>query len=370
MESLRQILVEFNPELPLERASTLPASWYRHPDLLDLERRAVFHASWQPVALAHQVAGSGSFATADLLGEPIAVVRDQEGTLRAFANVCRHRGARVLHEPCGQATRLRCHYHGWTYDLAGHLRGVPEFDGVADFRREENGLPPWPVATWGPFAWVHLGQPTDQAAELAEPNRQLTPAGFDTLTWVERREYDLACNWKVFVDNYLDGGYHINTIHPGLAGVIDYSQYRAEIYPTSSVQLGPLKPPDADDPVARVRTGTQAQYWWIYPNVMINLTEGVMDTNIVLPLGVDRCWVIFDFYFARTEAEPDRAFNQQSIAVGHQVQLEDMNICAEVQRGLASRTYRAGRFSVKREGPGYAFHQLLARRLVQGLDRS
>jgi choline monooxygenase len=88
----------------------------------------------------------------------------------------------------------------------------------------------------------------------------------------------------------------------------------------------------------------------------------------VLPLGVDRCRVLFDFYFARTETQADRAFIAESIAIGHQVQLEDMGICAEVQRGLASRTYRAGRFSVKREGPGYAFHQLLARRLAQGLD--
>lgn len=359
MNSLAETLAQFDPNLPLERAATLPAAWYWHPELADLERRAVFHATWQPVGLAHQVAAPGSYLTADVVGEPVAVVRDEAGTLRAFANVCRHRGARVLHEPCGAATRLRCRYHGWTYDLAGALRGLPEFDGVQDFRREDHGLPTWPVATWGPFVWVHLGAPTDLAADLAEPTRMLAPTGFESLRWVERREYDLACNWKVFVDNYLDGGYHINTVHPGLAGVIDYTQYRAEIYPISSVQLGPLRPADPDDPVGRVRTGTQAQYWWLYPNVMVNVTEGVMDTNIVLPLAVDRCRVIFDFYFATD----DPKYLAESIAVAHQVQVEDMEICAEVQRGLASRTYQAGRFSVRREGPGYAFHQLLARRL-------
>jgi choline monooxygenase len=360
VESLRQTLAQFDPTRPLERAETLPASWYWHPEVAELERRAVFQATWQPVGLAHQVATAGSYLTADVVGEPVAVVRDLDGTLRAFANVCRHRGARVLQEPCGAATRLRCRYHGWTYDLAGQLRGVPEFDGVQDFRREDHGLPMWPVAVWGPFVWVHLGTPTDLAGELAEPTRSLTPAGFESLRWVERREYELACNWKVFVDNYLDGGYHINTVHPGLAGVIDYAQYRAEVYPTCSVQLGPLRPPDLDDPVARVRSGTQAQYWWVYPNLMVNLTDGVMDTNVVLPLGVERCRVIFDFYFAST----DPAYIAESIAVGDQVQVEDMGICAEVQRGLVSRAYRAGRFSVKREGPGYAFHQLLGRRLV------
>jgi len=364
MTALQQRLAEFDPNRPLERAETLPASWYLDPAVLDLERRAVFHGSWQPVGLAHLVAEPSSFLTADLVGEPIAVVRDSEGTLRAFANVCRHRGARVLQEPCGLATKLRCRYHGWTYDLAGNLRGVPEFDGVRDFEREDHGLPSWPVAERGPFVWVHLGQPTDLALEMAEPEKLLIPAGYPTLTHVEQREYTLDCNWKVFVDNYLDGGYHINTVHPGLAGVIDYSQYRSEVFPACSVQLGPLRPPDPNDPVSRVRTGTQAQYWWIYPNLMINLTDGVMDTNRVVPLGVDRCRVVFDFFFARTHSLEERAYIAESIAVGHQVQLEDMGICAEVQRGLASRTYRAGRFSVKREGPGCAFHQLHARRLA------
>ncbi len=363
MTGLRELLAEFDSERPLERAETLPASWYRDPALLELERRAVFHATWQPIGLSHQVEAPGSFLTADLAGEPIAVVRDEAGTLRAFANVCRHRGARVLSEPCGQANRLRCRYHGWTYDLAGRLRGVPEFDGVEDFQRKDHGLPEWPVATWGPFIWVHLGQPTDLAAELAEPTRHLAMTSFDTLTRVERREYELACNWKVFVDNYLDGGYHINTVHPGLAGVIDYGQYRAEVFPTCSVQWGPLRPADPADPVGRVRTGTHAQYWWNYPNLMLNLTDGVLDTNLVLPLAVDRCRVVFDFFFTRTETEADRSFIRESIAVADQVQREDIGICEEVQRGLASRTYRAGRFSVKREGPGYAFHQLLARRL-------
>src|SRR5262249_2267590 len=177
--------------------------------------------------------------------------------------------------------------------------------------------------------------------------------------------YDLACNWKVYVDNYLDGGYHVNTVHPGLAGVLDYTQYRTEVAGNTSVQISPIKPPGqgADATVAGVRTGGEAKHGRDFPNFMPNLYAGVMDTNLVLPLGPDRCRVVFDFFFAQTEGEAAARYMQESMAVAHQIQLEDSGICEEVQRGLGSRSFDTGRFSVRREVAGYHFHQLLARRL-------
>jgi len=177
-----------------------------------------------------------------------------------------------------------------------------------------------------------------------------------------RREYVLECNWKVFVDNYQDGGYHVNTVHPGLAGALDYSKYRTELHAMNTVQISPIKPSD-DPTVHKVRTGTHAYYWWIFPNLMVNLYQGVMDINLTLPLGPDRCRVLFDFYFTEVDSPEAKLFNEQSIAVAHQVQLEDIGVCDEVQRGLRSRSYDTGRFSVKREAGGYYFHQLLARAL-------
>jgi choline monooxygenase len=190
--------------------------------------------------------------------------------------------------------------------------------------------------------------------------------GIAKLKFAGRREYELACNWKVFVDNYQDGGYHVNTVHPGLAGALDYSKYRTENYAQTSVQISPLK--QSDDPaVGKVRTGTNAYYWWIFPNLMINIYQGVLDTNLVLPLGPDRCRVIFDFYFEDTDGPQAQQFIADSIAVAHQVQLEDWHVCEEVQRGLKSRSYDTGRFSVKRESGGYHFHRLLAQKLRVGL---
>jgi choline monooxygenase len=349
-------LDHFDPNLPLEHARTIPAAWYRDQDIADLERQYIFGDSWLAAGRADQVAKPGSFFTADLAGEPIVVVRDQEGILRAFYNVCRHRAARVACQAEGNASKLRCRYHGWTYDLTGRLRGTPEFDGVADFRREDNGLVPVAVAEWGPVVWVHLGKEHEPIAEWTAP---LTRRGFEpmmaSLRFAGRKEYRLGCNWKVFIDNYLDGGYHVNTIHPGLASVLDYSKYRTEIDGHASVQISPLE--RGPEEVAAVRRGENAYYAWVFPNLMLNLYEGVLDIDIVLPDGPAACRVVFDFYFDDLEK------SEQSIAVAHQIQLEDVGICEDVQRGLASRSYDTGRFSVRREGGGYHFHQLLAHSL-------
>lgn len=365
-ENLEDTLDQFDPTLPLEQARTIPGDWYTDPQIYAAESRAVFHDTWQVVGRVDQVSKPGSFVTAQLAGEPIVVVRDEKGNLRAFYNVCRHRAARVAPEESGHVTRFRCRYHGWTYDLAGHLRGTPEFDGVADFDRAANGLMPVSVDTWGPLVWVHLGGPHETLADFLAPMPERTLGlGVEALRFVERREYTLRCNWKVFVDNYLDGGYHVNTVHPGLAGVLDYAQYHTELAPHASVQISPIKAatPQAAADVGQVRGGDAAYYWWVFPNFMLNLYQGVMDTNLVLPLGVDSCRVIFDFYFAGGDQEQGREFQDRSIAVAHRIQQEDVDICEEVQRGLASRAYGAGRYSVKRENGVYHFHQLLARHL-------
>jgi choline monooxygenase len=360
---VHELLQAFDATLPLAKARTIPSAWYFDPEIHALECRKVFGNAWQYVGRAEQVRDHGSFLTIEIAGEPILVVRDEKGTLRAYHNACRHRAAQVINEPCGHATKLRCRYHGWTYDLAGKLRGTPEFEGVEDFRKEEQGLPAMAVETYGPFVFVHQGTPKQTLAEFLAPFPEKTQGlGIDEMHFVERREYVLDCNWKVFVDNYQDGGYHVNTVHPGLSGALDYSKYRTEILGFNSVQTSPIRPSD-DPTVNKVRTGSHAYYWWIFPNLMVNLCQGVMDTNLVLPLGSDRCRVIFDFYFTDVESEESRNFITNSIAVAHQVQVEDIGVCAEVQRGLKSRTYDTGRFSVKRESGGYYFHQLLARTL-------
>ena len=151
------------------RKRTIPARGISMRRSTRLECRKVFAGTWQYVGRAEQVKDPGSFLTMEIAGEPILVVRDEKGSLRAFHNACRHRAAQVINEPCGHATKLRCRYHGWTYDLAGHLIGTPEFAGVEDFKKEEQGLPPMAVDTHGPFVFVHQGQPARTLAEIPRP---------------------------------------------------------------------------------------------------------------------------------------------------------------------------------------------------------
>src|SRR5207237_1824053 len=183
------------------------------------------------------------------------------------------------------ATKLRCRYHGWTYDLAGRLRGTPEFEGVEGFSRDANGLVELEVDVWGSLLWIRQSRDPVEAANLPSLAQYLSPMpertaklNLASLRFVERRHYDLACNWKVYVDNYLDGGYHVNTVHPGLAGVLDYSEYRTKVEGHTSVQLSPMKAADpSDQSTGKVRTGEAANYWWIFPNFMLNAYEGLMD---------------------------------------------------------------------------------------------
>ncbi len=170
-------LAPFDSTLPLERAHTLPARWYTDPAVLVAERAAVFGRSWQCVGRAEQVAKSGEFITADIAGEPVLVVRGDDGELRGFFNVCRHRAAPILNDEAGCVGKLRCRYHGWTYDLAGRLKGTPEWDGVCDFEKQDNGLVPvGAVAEFGRWVWVSLEKPAQDVAEEFAPFPLLPPS--------------------------------------------------------------------------------------------------------------------------------------------------------------------------------------------------
>jgi choline monooxygenase len=368
--SIEQIISSYDDRAPLSQASTIPAAWYVDPRITELERLNVFSKTWQLVARTDQVKAPGQFIATTVAGEPIVVVRGNDGGLRAFYNVCRHHAAAVVTHPCGHATLLHCPYHGWNYGLDGSLKGMPEFEGVENLDRAQNGLVPVRVETWECFVFINLD---DSAASLAEflggLVKRVAPLGISTLHAFDRRTYNINCNWKVFVDNYLDGGYHVPHLHKGLNSVLDYKQYTIENEDRYCLQSSPMVTSDEDAATGAARKGDRAWYFWQHPNLMINCYAGYMDTNLVIPVDVDHCTVIFDFYFAEI-GEASLEYNQQSVNVGNRVQEEDLGICEDVQRGLKSRAYRAGRLSVRREAGEQLFHRLLAANLKQGLEPS
>jgi choline monooxygenase len=364
------LLSLYDAGAPLERACTIPAAWYLDEPIAKLERERVFGGNWIAVGRADQVAVPGQFFTVELAGEPLVIVHGDDGQLRGFYNVCRHHAAAVATVPSGTAQHLRCPYHGWTYGLDGTLKGAPDFAGVCNFDRAANGLIPVRVAIWERFVFVTL---SDNAAPLMDflgdlPER-VASLGLGRLHFFDRKTYTLHCNWKVYVDNYLDGGYHVPHLHKGLNSVLDYKEYTIENSRHYCLQSSPMAPPRPmvgsreHASFSATRTGKRAYYYWIYPNFMINVYEGVMDTNLVLPIAPDRCLVQFDFFFADA-SESRRACNTESIAVSERVQKEDVDICESVQRGLGSRAYGAGRLSVRREAGEHLFHRLLAQDLT------
>jgi choline monooxygenase len=366
--SLEQIINAYDAVAPLERASTIPASWYTDARVLEREFRTVFRRSWQCAGRLDQLRSPGDYISGELPGgEPVVVVRGQDEMLRGFFNVCRHHAAAVVSDPQGSARQFRCPYHGWTYSLEGELKGTPDFTGVCDFDRAANGLVPLDCATGEPWVFVRpeSGGPSLEAFLGDDLRGQLHALALDGLHWMERRSYTLDCNWKVFVDNYLDGGYHVPHLHKGLDSVLDYSEYTITTGERFCLQSSPLVSEGAEERTREVRQGERAFYYWIYPNFMINCYGRAMDTNLVIPRGVDKTDVIFDFYFADV-SDAARAANLASIAVSEQIQEEDVSICVSVQRGLKSRAYDAGRLSVRREAGEHLFHRLLAHDLTLG----
>lgn len=369
--SLRSLVNLYNPADSLDKAWTIPSPWYFDPAFFEAERSAVFANSWQAAGRAEQVCEPGQFFTADVAGEPIVVARGDDGQLRAFYNVCRHHAAAVVTAAQGCAKQFRCPYHGWTYGNDGFLKGMVEFEGVCNFDRAANGLVPVRVEVWEHFVFVNLqahARPLLEflgvVPEIVAP-LQIT----QKMHYFDRRIYTLNCNWKVYVDNYLDGGYHVPHAHKGLSSVIEYTKYTIENFQTACLQSSPLSADSQSEAgVAATRQG-RAFYLWMYPNFMINAYEGVMDTNLVVPLAVDKCAVIFDYYFADVSAA-SQARNQESIVISEKVQDEDEAICDSVQRGLASRAYIAGRLSVRREAGEHLFHRLLHADLTEELRRS
>jgi choline monooxygenase len=364
---LHEILHSYNDESPLAEASTIPAAWYVDERIARLERARVFGGTWQVVARADQLQRPRQFVTTQLAGEPLVVVRSADGELRAFYNVCRHHAAAVVTEAAGDATIFRCPYHGWSYGLDGALKGAPEFEGVCGFDRAKNGLVAVQCAVWEQFVFVNLDL---RAAPLSDflggVVARVAPLNLASMHFFERRVYSMGCNWKVFVDNYLDGGYHVPHLHKALNSVLEYKQYTIENEDRYCLQSSPMVSSEMDAATSATRQGDRAWYFWHYPNFMINLYRGYMDTNLILPDGVDRCTVIFDFYFDDvSDASAER--NRQSIAVGERVNDEDVGICESVQRGLHSRAYGAGRLSVRREAGEHLFHRLLAGDLKRGM---
>ena len=349
--------MDFSVDERLARAATLPAPLYTDPAVLAVEKNRIFGASWQLVGRADQVSRPGDFFTARVADEEVLVVRGEDERLRALSNVCRHRAGPVA-SGAGSCRSLRCGYHGWTYGLDGQLLAAPELEGVENFRREDVRLPEFPVATWIGLVFANLDAKAPAlAAALDDLAGRLEGSGLGSMRFAFRREWTLDCNWKVYVDNYLEG-YHIPVVHSSLMAELDYGAYRTETFGSHVLQVSPIKVKGG-----RLRTGSaggEAAYWWIWPNLMLNVYPDNFSTNLIVPLGEERTMTVFEWFFREPDRPGVRARVQETVAFSDEIQVEDIAICEAVQRGLRSKTYVRGRYSARRESGVHRFHRLWA----------
>jgi choline monooxygenase len=342
---------------PIERAFTAPSTWYTSGDFHAFDREAVEARHWQYVGHVAQVNNAGDHAVASVAGEPILVVRGKDDVLRAFYNVCRHRAGPLALEngTCSKGV-LQCKYHGWTYTLDGMLRGVPHWDRVDLFDKKDYGLTPVALEVWQGLMFVNLSPAPapleDTVQGIAE---RIAPLRLDGLQFHRRVVYPVKCNWKAYVDNYLEG-YHVPIVHPELNKVLDYAQYRTETSLKYSLQYSPFK---ADADASMYGDAQQAFYYFVFPNMMLNIVGHRLQVNLVVPTGAQSCEVIFDYLYLDASSEAAQAQIQADFEYSEVVQREDEEICEQVQIGLNSRSYSVGRYSVQREEGVHHFHDLL-----------
>src|ERR1051325_9199848 len=341
----------------VERASTLESQYYVDPAVLPREREHIFCRTWQCVGYAEQVAMAGQYFTFDLAGEPLLIARGNDSILRGFYNVCRHRAGPPA-EGCGERKVFRCGYHGWTYSLEGPLLNAPEMEGVEDFDHARFGLAPIHVAEWSGLIFANLAaDPEPLLTALDGLPKQTAKFKFDQMRFYRRHDYVMECNWKTYIDNYMEG-YHLPSVHPSLNRELDYGAYEVELFARHSLQFSPIRGADESRGTDRRypdSQGLRAEYYWIYPNWMLNCYPDNMSLNIILPLGPEKCVAIFIWFFP--EAALKTGIPEKTFQFSDEIQLEDGRICEAVQRNLRSRSYTSGRYSVKQERSLYHFHQ-------------
>lgn len=359
-------LAPFTIDPDIRQASTLPAWCYTDPAFLALAAERVFARSWQLVADTDRVRVPGwvcpvTFAEG-LIDEPLLLARDGDDRLHCVSNVCTHRGNLVCeHE--GAASFLRCRYHGRRFALDGRFLSMPEFDEVAGFPSEADSLKAVSLGVWEKllFAALDPAVPFDDHLAPVRARCGWLPLDRAVLDPARSRDYLVRANWALYCDNYLEG-FHIPYVHHGLAGALDYANYRTERFAHANLQVGiaaageeafelPAGSPDHGQRVA-------GYYFWLFPNLMLNFYPWGLSVNIVKPLAVDRTKVTFLAY-VWDASRLDRGAG----ASLDRVEREDEQIVETVQRGVRSRIYTRGRYSPAREACVHHFHRLLAQAL-------
>jgi phenylpropionate dioxygenase-like ring-hydroxylating dioxygenase large terminal subunit len=319
---------------------TLPYAAYTDPAVLERERARVFRPAWTYAGHTGELAEPGTYFTCRVAEVPVVVVRDREGAINAFVNVCRHRGAEVV-SGAGRCSTLQCHYHAWTYGLDGALRAAPRAD--ASFDRAERGLRRVLVETWGPFIFVNVDLDAAPLAQTLGPLPDILREGgidVDALVFHHRAPYSLQANWKVAVENYLEC-YHCAVAHPSFSDAVDVrpDSYELAAHPTFASHYAQGR---------NGSSGARGQFHLVWPALKVNVMPGPGNLSIgpLVPVGVDRTDGFLDYFFPATT---DASWIEDFLVLDDQVGAEDRVLVESVQRGMASGVFEGGELMLPSE---------------------
>ena len=357
-------MLPFNIDPNIAKASTLTTDFYTSPEHFETAREKIFVPSWQFIGSKELVKFGGDVQPFTLLekylDEPLLLTHDKTGNINCLSNVCTHRGNIIALAACSKAGTLRCKYHGKLFDLGGKFISMPEFQGVENFPSDADHLHSLPLFNWGNLLFTTLNKKSEAPLYLKEM--------MDRMRWLPMEEFvyrpdldktfEVAANWALYCENYLEG-FHIPFVHASLNSALDFSEYTTELYPRSCLQLGVSKdetncfdlPPDSVDYGNQVA----AYYFWVYPNMMFNFYPWGLSINIVKPVGANKTQVSFMVFMWKEEKYDKGAGGNLD-----KVEMEDEEIVENVQRGIISRFYNSGRYSVTRETGTHHFHRLIA----------
>jgi len=318
---------------------TIPWSWYEDPAVARRERDRIFMRSWQYAGRTTELTAPGSFLATQVGGLPVVLTRDRDDTLRAFANVCRHRGAIVAHG-AGERGTLQCPYHAWTYGLDGCLRGAPRTREDPGFDAAGLGLVPMAVGRWGPFVFVNPDADAERFAEALGDLPDVVAAhglDVDALVFHHRVEYEIRANWKIALENYLEC-YHCQLNHPGLVSLIDDRRLTLEAGALRASQFNPVHP----DHVLPGGAIPRGQFHLFFPSLKLNAQPGPPNLSIgpLWPVAPDRCRGFLDYLFA-PDASPE--WIAEFLAFDDQVGAEDTALVEGAQAGAGSGLVPEGR---------------------------
>jgi choline monooxygenase len=354
---------DFFVDPDISRARTLSTEFYTSPAYFESAKDKIFGQSWHLVPDQSDFPVKGSLypftILPDYLDEHLLMTRDAQGQIRCLSNVCTHRGNLLVEKPC-QLANIRCRYHGRLFDLDGRFKSMPEFREVRDFPGPDDDLCNLPLFSWGNLQFTSLNPQSDPLryfGDMINRVRWLPLESFRIRPELSRR-YRVKANWALYCENYLEG-FHIPFVHAGLNAVIDYGNYTTELFGWSNLQLGIAKNEElcfdlpADSPDRGKKVG--AYYFWVFPNMMFNFYPWGLSLNLVKPIGLAETEVSFITYVWK-----DELFNTGAGSELDTVEMEDEEVVEAVQKGVRSRFYLHGRYSVTREQGTHHFHRLIA----------